>query len=290
MHRLANSHFTDLRTYFDDRIEPGVLRRTDFDLLQDRYLLAEITRFTPLGIQAAIDLTIQNNRLTPFTTLANRNFVPWLLPPPRKRPQSFGLQICPSCWSKESIPYHRIQWRLSLFFFCIKCGVYLLDHCPSCNHPIVHVQTNYLKLVEDPLNIQRFCYHCKWDLSRSEQVTLSKEDSETADRVSKLFEHKQQLPCSLEDYLVVLHFFTQRAFSDYQRLTNRQYPIQRGDRSRFLEINSITRAGLLAKAFEMFDSFPEIVLMTKRNHLSVKSFWLRGFVDPPDWYTYSLNI
>lgn len=289
VYRVVNAHFTDVRTYFADRINPGVLMRTDFDLLKDQFLLTEIIRYTPLRDEELIDLTLHSSQLAPFGTLTDRNFIPWLLPRPSKHPKSFGLQICPSCWSKESIAYHRIQWRLSLFFFCTKCKVYLVDHCQSCSQPIVHVQTDYQRLVEDPLNLHRRCFHCKWDLSLSEIMALSRKDSETASRVLKFFENAEHLPCSPEDYLVVLHYFTQRAFSEYQRQNNRLYPIQKRDRSRFLEGNSMIRAELLAKAFGTFDDFPGVVIRAKENHLSVKAFWMRGFLEPPEWYQYILN-
>jgi hypothetical protein len=78
---------------------------------------------------------------------------------------------------------------------------------------------------------------------------------------------KANLPCSTEDYLLVLYYFTQRAFSEYQRQTDLIYLIQTRDRSRFLEVDSILRADFLAKAFEVFDEFPENIFKTKRNHL-----------------------
>lgn len=284
VYRLANAHFTDVKTYFVDRIESTVLNRTDFDTLKNISLLTELTRATPLSTKELIVLTLCRQELVPFKTLLDRRFIPWLLPRSNKHLKSFGLQICPSCWSKESVAYHRIQWRLSLFFFCSKCGVYLLDHCPSCQNPIVYIQMSNLRFVEDPLDLNRRCFHCSSDLSLFKAIPLSQKDSETAKRVLGLFESTKNLPCSPEDYLVVLHYFTQRAFSEYLRQNNRLYPIQKRDRSRFLEVNSAIRADLIAKAFEMFDDFPEIIERSRKNHLSVKAFWLRGFVACPIWY------
>jgi len=284
LYRLTNSHYCDLQTYFRERIEPVFLRNTDFDKLSDIFLFKEFTRFTPLSSDQLRDLTLSSPVLSPFDKLSERSFIPWLLPPARKNVSSFGLQICSSCWFRDPIAFHRIHWRLSLFFFCTECRVYLQNHCPACGYPIVFRNSNFSTYIEDQLNTLRFCYYCSSDLATNKSTPLSMKDASTADRVLSLLGGQAHMLCSLEDYLIVLHYFTQRAFAEYQRQTHWNYSIQRRDRSRFLETDSLIRADLLAKAFEMFDDFPELVKRTKRNHLSVKSFWLRGFVNPPEWY------
>jgi hypothetical protein len=281
--RLANAHYCDLQTYFGGRVDPKLLRLTDFDVNPGQLILQEIFRYTPI---LPIDLrfvTLSNPELYGFDKLIDRKFVPWLIPKARKTLHSFGLQICPSCWSNDKIAYHRIHWRLSLFFFCPECRVYLQDHCAVCEHPIVCFHPDIPKFKEDPLDALRYCFQCSNNLI-GQSIPLSLKHEVVANRVLNLMSGKANLPCSIEDYLAVLHYFTQRAFSEYQRQTDLKYLIQTRDRSRFLEVNSILRADLLAKAFEIFDEFPDIITKTKRNHLSVKAFWLRGFVEPPRWY------
>lgn len=285
--RLANAHYCDLQTYFEGRVDSKLLRLTDFDLNPGQLLLQEISRFTPIPSNHLLSFTLSNPNLSGFEKLMDRKFVPWLISPARKKIRSFGLQICPGCWSRDKIAYHQIHWRLSLFFFCPECRVYLQDRCSVCDHPIVYFHPDIPKFKEDPLDALRYCFYCSNNLI-GQSVALSLKHGVIADRVLNLMSGKANLPCSIEDYLVVLHYFTQRAFSEYQRQTDLKYLIQTRDRSRFLEVDSILRADFIAKAFATFDEFPEIITKTKRNHLSVKAFWLRGFVGPPEWYIDSL--
>lgn len=285
--RLANAHYCDLQTYFEGRVDPKLLRLTDFDLNPSQLLLQEISRFTPIPSNDLRSFMLSNPKLSGFDKLMDRKFVPWLILPARKTVRSFGLQICPLCLSKDKIAYHRIRWRMSLFFFCPECRVYLQDHCSVCDHPIVCFHPDIPKFKEDSLDALRFCFHCSNNLI-GQSVPLSLKHEVVADRVLDLMSGKANLPCSIEDYLVALHYFTQRAFSEYQRQTDLNYLIQTRDRSRFLEVDSILRADFIAKAFATFDEFPEIITRTKRSHLSVKAFWLREFVDPPEWYIDSL--
>lgn len=286
--RLVNAHYSDLQTYFEGRVDPKLLRLTDFDLNPDQLLLQEISRFTPIPSKNLQSFTLSNPQLPGFEKLMDRKFVPWLIPKAKKTVLSFGLQVCPGCWSKDKIVYHRIHWRLSLLFFCPECRVYLQDHCSVCDHPIVCFYPDIPKFKEDPLDALRFCFHCSNNLI-GQSVPLSLKHEVVANRVLNLMSGKANLPCSIEDYLVVLHYFTQRAFSEYQRQTDLKYLIQTRDRSRFLEVNSILRADFIGKAFGVFDEFPEIITKTKRNHLSVKAFWLRGFEEPPEWYDNELS-
>lgn len=286
--RLVNAHYSDLQTYFEGRVDPKLLRLTDFDLNPDQLLLHEISRFTPIPSNDLRSFTLSNPKLSGFDQLMDRKFVPWLIPGTRKTIRSFGLQICPGCWSRDKIVYHRIHWRLSLFFFCPDCRVYLQDHCSVCDHPIVYFHPDIPKFKEDPLDALHHCFFCSNNLI-GQSIPLSLKHEVVANRVLNLMSGKANLPCSIEDYLVILHYFTQRAFSEYQRQTNLKYLIQARDRSRFLEVNSMLRAYFITEAFEVFDDFPEIISKTKRNHLSVKAFWLRGFVEPPDWYINSLS-
>ncbi len=289
MFRLANAHYCDLQTYFEGRVAPKLLRQIDFDVNPCQLLLQEISRFTPIPSKNLRSFTLMNPKLSGFDKLMDRKFVPWLIASTRKKIGAFGLRICPGCWSRDKIAYHRIHWRLSLFFFCPECRVYLQDHCSVCDYPIVYFHPDIPKFEEDPLDALRFCFHCSNNLI-GEVIPLSLKHEVVANRVLNLMSGKANLPCSIEDYLVVLHYFAQRAFSEYQRQTDLKYLIQTRDRSRFLEVNSILRADFIDKAFEVFDEFPGIISKTKRNHLSVKAFWLRGFVEPPEWYFHRLLI
>jgi hypothetical protein len=283
IYRLSNSHFCDFQTYLEDRLDLNLLKSIDFDINPDKNLLYEFARYTPLESKDLLSFTLNNDKLSGFKKLIDRKFVPWLLPISKKSVRTFGLQICPSCWSRDKIAYHRLHWRLSIFFFCPECMVYLKDHCSFCDHPIVCYHPEYPNFEEDPLDALRFCFNCRKKLM-GQPVPLSSSHKIIADRVLNLMYGNTNLPCSNEDHLTVLHYFSQRAFSEYQRQNNRLYPIQKRNRSQFLEVNSITRANLIAEALEMFDEFPEIITKSKRNHLSVKAFWKRGFVEPPKWY------
>lgn len=253
--------------------------------LRDPDLFSDLHQFVLRGnLFSALDLdqmTLKGEGSLWVSGLANRKFIPWLLPYSR----NFGVQFCPNCWFKDQRSYYRLKWRFSLLFFCKECFCYMHHCCPNCGYNVKYKAPNFNDPTVEVLNALQFCWNCSANLSLIKTVKLSDDDLITAERIIRLLNGVESLPCSTVDYLIVLHFFTQRSYSNALRMKDYRYVIRKRDRSRFLEVDSKTRASLIAEAFSVFDTFPQIISKKPVEHLSSKSFWLRGFVDPVEWYT-----
>ena len=61
----------------------------------------------------------------------------WLIPLGRsgRSAPPVGFQVCPHCLS-DGEPYYRWQWRVVLFFRCMKHRCLLVDLCPQCGSRI----------------------------------------------------------------------------------------------------------------------------------------------------------
>ena len=288
IYRLSNAHFCDFSTFFLGRINLSSLKSIDFDCNNDPLLREEIIRNTPLIKDQLNNLTLFGgvNQMF-FQKLFDKRFVPWLFPRIRSanNPNQFGLQFCPSCWSKDMIVHHRISWRLSLYFFCENCFCYLQNSCPECNYPIVYSHPDFECFDSHTLDHFRFCFKCQFDLSKTVFSSLSSDDLITAKRINIILNNNEKLPCTLEEYLIVLHYFTQREFAEFNRVSNFPYPGLYKDRSYFLEIKSTIRAQLILQAFNLMDGFPDN-MKDKKQYLKLRtySFWIRGFKNPPKWY------
>lgn len=79
----------------------------------------------------------------------------------------YGLLFCPECLRKDgAVPYFRTYWRLAIMHVCTKCGVYLQDRCPGCNHPVTFFRVELghkSALADKPIS---HCFHCGLDLSK----------------------------------------------------------------------------------------------------------------------------
>ncbi len=293
IHRSAHSHYTDLNDFLVKRVNQGLTNKVDFDTLQDTHVIRRLLYHTPLHNDNLINLTFYNPKFRYYQPLLKKSFVPWLIPHVGNRLRlttNFGLQYCAHCWSKDEQPFFRINWRLSFYFFCSVCFHYLRNSCPSCGKGIVYTSAKFEDFREDPFYGFRYCFSCGFDLVKSEIKTLSPDDLNLANRIVSTVDERHDLPCSIHNYIAVLHFFAQRAFREYLRMNSVDYIIKRRDRCHFLECDAQFRAQFVREAFCVFDSFPEIMSYNVRTGRFNKAFWLRGFKEPNEWYIKQVKL
>lgn len=81
----------------------------------------------------------------------------WLPPAGREgAKRCFGQQVCPHCLAEDSMPYLRLEWRLSFTAVCPVHGCLLLDRCSTCHEP-------FSVLRQDRRN-GIFCWSCGTDV------------------------------------------------------------------------------------------------------------------------------
>lgn len=64
--------------------------------------------------------------------------IPWILALGCKnRQREGGYSFCPCCWSEDSTPYLRLQWRFAWHTVCPKHRSLLADRCSQCQAPVI---------------------------------------------------------------------------------------------------------------------------------------------------------
>ncbi|MCO1334537.1 TniQ family protein [Microbulbifer sp. OS29] len=87
---------------------------------------------------------------------------PWLLGIGiRNRRYRGGLQYCPLCFSSDTQPYFRRQWRFAWATNCEKHNVLLLDRCMQCASPVEPHRLSVLHVKQ-----LSFCATCGIDLRK----------------------------------------------------------------------------------------------------------------------------
>jgi|SRR5690554_2877518 len=291
LNRMAHSHYSNMKYYLKEKVDFNVNHNIDFDILQDRNLLEKIKLLVPYKSHQIFSMVFNMKDFDYYNSLVSRDFIPWLFRHKSEKSihSSFGLQFCPNCWRKDNVAYFKLNWRLSLFFFCSECYHYLANKCPACGIAVSYIPFNFKDCYEDPLNTTMGCSECGFNLSKTSSNYLTIDDLNLAKRIEKIVLRKFELPCTTQDFLVILHFFTQRAFQEYTRIQSVKDYGSMVNQFKYLEIDSNIRSGFISEAFQVFENFPEISRHPIRRYKSNKPFWLRGFIDPPKWYVDQLD-
>lgn len=114
LHNLLTSHVGELEW-----------RRKDLDLLTTDYLkqLASMSGVADGESQLNSMILTQRRGLFGLSSLRDRRG--WMRP-------LWALNYCPECMRQDTIPYHRLIWRLSLIPICVKHELILQKGCWNC--------------------------------------------------------------------------------------------------------------------------------------------------------------
>lgn len=84
----------------------------------------------------------------------------------RNRRYRGGLQVCPSCFRGDPIPYYRKHWRFSWVTACPQHKAQLVDRCPGCNSPL---EPQRLEAIH--AKVLSICASCGFDFRFSPQAS-----------------------------------------------------------------------------------------------------------------------
>lgn len=286
LNRLSCSHYNEIKDFLSITGHP-CKSKIDFDIVQNHAIVKWIQFHGPLNEKEIIDLTFYSSNNSTYSSLFKNGFLHWLLPHQIKKlydSKKLGLQYCPKCWSTDDNPYFRLHWRLSYFFFCSKCFSYLVRRCQECGYGVTYSQQPSIDFRLDPEISFRYCFHCKFDLSSGENEPLSDVDKLLANRMLSIFSGERVLPCSIEEYLFLFHFFASRSYREYSRRNNYAYLIQKKDQCHLLNCEPELRALFFNQAYDLLD-FITARKSDNLSHIRInKAYWLRGFKSPYRWY------
>jgi hypothetical protein len=167
--RMAHDHLLKTHT-FGKMLFPGAnVWNTDLDRSAPESMLhtLAIRTGTPLDRVEQTVLRRYEGRLHLHS--GQSSIVPWILPLGiyHRTRRYNGLLFCPLCLQKDGlVPYFRTHWRLAVTHVCTRCGVYLQDRCPECEHPVIFFRVELgrkSELANEPIS---HCFHCGLNLAK----------------------------------------------------------------------------------------------------------------------------
>ncbi|TWA66681.1 TniQ protein [Azospirillum baldaniorum] len=118
-------------------VQPGGDRNPrDLDRYADIHLLSMMSDKTGTSAEALEHSTFRRWSGMAYERDDGLVKFDWLPPAGReKAKRCFGQQLCPLCLAEDTVPFLRLEWRLSFITVCPKHQRLLLDRCLACNEP-----------------------------------------------------------------------------------------------------------------------------------------------------------
>lgn len=186
------------------------------------------------------------------------------LGPPYKRTKSKSIMYCPICLAEEA--YFRLNWRLSLFLYCTKHHIRLLDECSMCSRPVQYTRINAHRGFGS-INLITICFYCGFDLRHS---TL-----ERANNIDLNFQREIETVLTNgynKEFSYSFHFF-QGIASIISNLTSNQ------KRKNELLIRSLKEFGINELNFQEKINFSSQTIESRRQLIRIIQLLLSGWPD-----------
>jgi len=167
--RLSYAHSMKVHT-FTHLCFPGYqFWNRDIDRSVKNELLNAIATRTNCIYEQIFSTTLRSYEGVLFESHSIKTTSNWIIPLGiyHRTWKNKGLMFCPSCLMKDSEPYFRKQWRLSLSVVCTSCSTILLDQCPNCNAAVSFFRNELGKKSKEPDGGMTFCFNCKSDLKNA---------------------------------------------------------------------------------------------------------------------------
>ncbi|WP_448204330.1 TniQ family protein [Azospirillum sp. sgz302134] len=141
-------------------LQPGGDRNPrDLDRYGDIHLLSTLADKTGISVETLEQATFRRWAGIAFERDDGLVKLDWLPPAGRERAKRcFGQQVCPLCLAEDTVPFLRLDWRLSFITACPTHKRLLLDRCPACNESFSVLRQNKFGGV--------FCWSCGTDVRR----------------------------------------------------------------------------------------------------------------------------
>lgn len=176
------------------------------------------------------------------------------------------LSVCTSCLSKDSDPYYRKSWRLSIQTICFQCGVHMIDACPQCGSQINPLISEKGRKSQTPIFPITYCWKCLYDLQTFDPDTATSPMSDMQGYIDQVNESGYDIAHALQYshlYFSVLH----KVISLLNKSNNEQL-------NKFQEI-ICTSTGLeyIPPSDSRKNPFELMPIATRRN-LMYKAYWV----------------
>jgi hypothetical protein len=167
--RLARGYGMGIDDFLLSTEIGAYIRSSDCDRIQSAGLIKQLhdcTGTTRAAIERTLLIAHVSSLFSDGVQSRSANWS-WLIPLGRsgRSTPPLGFQICPHCLS-DGESYYRWQWRVALFFRCMKHHCLLVDECPQCGSRIHPYTLSLLGLRhacgEADGTLER-CDHCSFD-------------------------------------------------------------------------------------------------------------------------------
>lgn len=211
----------------------------------------------------------------------------------------YGLMACPSCLRKDTDPFFRKKWRLSMSVVCPDCEIELVDMCPKCKAPLAFHRLE-VGIKEDILTKDMCqCFNCYYDLrkapikpanpslvylQRNLYSILDEGFSEYTQYSHLYFDALHQILRILESPLSKLQQFDKEICVR----SNVKY-IGLKSRSEFDKRNLKSRMNTMQKISWIMEDWPERLIDAAKKTRTYSSFMLRDMKNPPYWLWRVIN-
>lgn len=298
--RLAHGHGLKAQTFcnliFGNRHQ---VWNRDIDRLAPAWLLAELSYRTGTSPEATLNTTLRAYEGLLYRKFKLSGALQWILALKmyHRKWEGHGLQFCPACLAKDTIPYFRKRWRVAFNTVCTRHGTMLLDRCPDCGMAVAIHRLDMARPDALDIGAMAYCHACSFDLRdapRVEPISYDRQSSALLIEASRMLDATDTSGSDWDlGRYAVMHQLCRLMTARYKHVKLREFVL---DQVGFHDI-PLTEGHV---SFEMRT-------LEERHHLIQMTAWLlvalesrltaawrfgavrynmllKDFFDPPDWY------
>lgn len=269
--RIAHGHGLKAQTFCNAVFDGRQIWNRDIDRLAPMWLLNELSLRTGTSSETTFDTTLRSYEGTLYRKFRSAGFLQWILVLQmyhRKR-SGYGLQFCPLCLAKDSIPFYRKRWRSALYTVCTLHQCMMLDRCPTCNAAIAVHRLDMRTQDFDAPGFMACCHACGFDLRAASPASPISYDAKAANlllQANRVLEPDHESSSCDIGWYSVMHHLCRTMTARYKHVRLRQFVLDNLD----LPDTFLTEGHT---SFEMRS-------IGERHHLLQLSAWLLGDLEP----------
>ena len=170
MVRLAHGHGLKVQTFcnliFGNQFQ---VWNRDIDRLAPNWLVQKLCDHTGTALEVGHETTLRSYEGWLYPQMRTSSTLQWItaLKLHHRKFEGYGIQFCPKCLQKDSEPYFRKYWRVSINTICIKHNCMLHDRCPRCGMGVAFHRLDMKHPEFVPIESLATCHQCGFNLSSS---------------------------------------------------------------------------------------------------------------------------
>lgn len=296
--RLAHGHGLKAQTFCNAVFDGRQIWNRDIDRLAPTWLLNELSLRTGTSSAATFDTTLRSYEGTLYRKFRSAGSLQWILVLQmyhRKR-NGYGLQFCPLCLAKDSIPFYRKRWRSALYTVCTLHQCMMLDRCPACNAAIAVHRLDMRTQDFDAPGFMSCCHACDFDLRAASSASPISYDAKATNlllQASRVLESDHESSSWDIGWYSVMHHLCRTMTTRYKHVSLRHFVLDNlnipdtcltaGHTS--FEMRSIgERHHLLQLSAWLLADLEPRLLAAWRMRAIRYNVLLKDFPQRPDWY------